>query len=72
PKSPGNVNGQPSVLYAAEIRIDPSGRVPSRPFILQAIGHGDPEGLSGEIVPELDSLTTALEQLEKITITLRD
>ncbi len=70
PEQDENVNGQPSLVYAAGFEIDAAGEDlqvrGKREFDLQPVGHGDPSGESGVISPGLSGMTTALEMLNRI------
>lgn len=70
PETEGDVNGQPSVVYGADFQVEQSGRLLNRTLELQLRGHGDPQGREGRIIPGTEGLTTALEQVEGILITV--
>lgn len=70
PEQDENVNGQPSLVYAAGFEIDESGEElqvrGQREFDLQPVGHGDAAGQSGVISPGLSGMTSALDMLERV------
>jgi len=70
PKREGDVNGQPSMLYSGEFRIDETGRVSHDSIFLDPVGHGDPSGKSGTVSSGIGSLTSALEQIERIHVSI--
>ena len=70
-KQEGNVNGQPSLIYAAEFKVAPSGSAWPTSLTLQPIGHGDPQGKNGNIVYTTEGLTTALELVDKVHASLK-
>lgn len=55
---------QPSVVYAAVVNLDN----PQESIELKPIGHGHYSGKTGELFPDLSTLTTALQIAEKITV----
>ena len=57
PKESAGVNGQPSLVYRAE--IDSSGPACEAP--LELVGRGSVDGSDGEIRPGAEGITTALE-----------
>jgi hypothetical protein len=57
------VNGQPSLVYHAKFIAGTSGRIKLNP-----IGHGSVDGSNGNIVYELDTLTTALTIIKEAYI----
>jgi hypothetical protein len=59
-------SGQPAVVYAAT--IDLSSGVTSFDAIL--IGHSSPDGSSGNVFPDISTLTTAHRIVRKITINI--
>ncbi len=62
-KADTGVNGQPSLVYeACFVFGNPE------TLTLKPVGHGSPDGSSGEVVPSLEGFTTALEIVEKITL----
>ena len=62
-KADTGVNGQPSLVYeACFVFGNPE------TLTLKPVGHGSPDGSSGEVVPSLEGFTTALEIAEKITL----
>lgn len=60
-------SGQPAVVYAAQVDLD-SGQ---RSFEAHLIGHSSPDGSDGELRTDLTQLTSALQIVERITITIR-
>jgi hypothetical protein len=60
-------SGQPAVVYAATINTDSLTTVELKP-----IGHSSYNGQDGKLVNDLSSLTTALNIVEKATVTLKD
>ena len=53
--------GQPSLIYAGNV-------TPGESVTLTPVGHGAPDGADGEINPDLEHMTSALEILEEITV----
>ena len=70
PEQDENVNGQPSLVYAAGFEINESGKElqvrGNREFDLQPVGHGDPTGESGVMIPDLSGMTSALDMLDRM------
>ena len=68
---PGNrdymTSSQPALVYMAEIN---SAR-PDEPVHLTPIGHSHYAGDNGELTTDLSTITTALEILNEVTVTLR-
>ncbi len=60
-------SGQPSLIYQTKIE---SNAAPGYTE-LKLVGHGSPEGSSGKISPDTTTLTTALNMVKKISITLK-
>ena len=60
-------SGQPAVVYAAEVDLSSDATV----FEAVFIGHSSPDGASGKIEPDLSRLTTALQIVKKITVTVQ-
>lgn len=60
-------SGQPAVVYAAIIDLN-SGK---KQYTATIIGHSNPDGTTGEISPDISSLTTALEIVKEITIKIQ-
>ncbi len=71
PETQGDVNGQPSLVYAGNFRMREGGRLSSDTLNLSIIGHGDAQGRTGRITPGTEGLTTALEQVAGITVRLQ-
>ena len=61
-------SGQPAVVYAAYIDLA-SGQ---KQFEALPVGHSSPDGSNGEITSDLSTLTTALQILKKIIITVKE
>lgn len=57
-------SSQPSVVYTAIVDFDKPGNIVS----LKALGHGHYSGKNGEINPDLSTLSTALEIVEKVSV----
>jgi hypothetical protein len=63
PRTKNDLNGQPSLIYRGVVdRHAVHGTV-----VLQAIGHGSPDGKNGVIEPDLQQFTTALHIVKQIT-----
>lgn len=60
-------SGQPAVVYAADIDLT-SGR---KDFSAALIGHSSVDGSDGSLYPDTSSLTTALQIVKQITITVQ-
>lgn len=58
-------SAQPSLIYSAEINESDS------TYFFQTIGHGDPNGSSGDLFPDLSTLTTAKEIFKQIKVELK-
>jgi hypothetical protein len=58
-------NGQPAVVYSAEIDTGRAGTVKAR-----VSGHSDLRGRSGKIDPDVGTLSTALHIVDSITVTV--
>lgn len=59
-------SGQPAVVYAAEVDM----ALDQREFEAQIIGHSSPDGSDGKIYEDLTGLTTALNIVDHITISI--
>lgn len=59
-------SGQPAVVYQAVIDLDSDERV----FNGKLIGHSSPDGSDGKIYPDTSKLTTALNIVKGITVTV--
>jgi hypothetical protein len=57
-------SSQPSVVYSAVIDFDN----PDKSYELRPIGHGHYSGKDGKIYPDLSTLTTALEIVERVKV----
>lgn len=68
---PGNreymTSSQPALVYMAEINSDR----PDEPVQLTPIGHSHYAGDNGELTTDLSTITTALEILKEVTVTIR-
>lgn len=71
PKQKDNVNGQPSLIYSAVFASGEQGGDTATRFTLAPIGHGDPYGRNGNVVPELEGFTSAMEMVENIYATVK-
>ncbi len=60
----GKVNGQPSLVYSAQINLTDSGK----PVQLTLIGHGGETGDDGTLYTNLAGLTTVLDIVDSITV----
>lgn len=60
-------SGQPAVVYAADIDLTSRGTS----YAAKLIGHSSPDGSNGEIYSDTSSLTTALQIVKQITITIQ-
>lgn len=69
-KYPGDqdykTSSQPSVVYSAVIDIDD----PRKEYELQPIGHGHYSGKDGKIYTDLSTLTSALQIVDRVTVSL--
>jgi len=65
-ESNSGVNGQPSLIYHAKFIAGTTGKINLIP-----IGHGSVDGSNGNIVYELDSLTTALLIINNVYMVLK-
>lgn len=59
--------GQPSVIYSTEIDLSKKGR---KSYILEPVGHSHHSGKTGELYPDLSNITTALEIIDRVIITV--
>lgn len=59
-------SGQPALIYSALIDLTSE----KNEFTAQLIGHSSPDGSSGEINSDLSSITTAINIVKKITISI--
>jgi hypothetical protein len=59
---------QPALVYAAEININS----PNSQFTLHPIGHSHHSGKTGELFKDLTSITTALNIVGKVTVTIKE
>ena len=60
-------SSQPSVVYSAIIDFDD----PEEDYVLKPVGHGHYSGDDGKIYPDLSTLTTALDIIEKVTVSVQ-
>lgn len=60
-------SGQPALVYAARIDLD-SGK---KEYEAELVGHSSPDGTDGTIDPDVSTLTSALDIVERITATVR-
>lgn len=60
-------SSQPSVVYSAVVDMDKATVI----YHLNPIGHGHYSGKTGELFTDLSTLTTALEIVKKITVTVK-
>ncbi len=60
-------SGQPSLVYAADIDLDSGAHA----YQLSLVGHGAADGRDGAIDPDLAGITTALEIVADISVTVR-
>lgn len=56
--------GQPSIIYSATIRQSDLNRY----YVLSMLGHGHHSGATGELITELNSVTTAKDIVERIVV----
>jgi hypothetical protein len=59
-------SSQPSVVYAAEIDLDN----PQEIYVMKPVGHGHYSGKDGRIYSDLETITTALEIVESVTVSI--
>ena len=57
---------QPAVVYSVEVDLAKGGAT----YELKPVGHSHPSGATGELFPDLSTLTTALEIASKVTVTV--
>lgn len=60
--------GQPALIYSAEIDLSIKGR---KSYILEPVGHSHHSGKTGELYPDLSNITTALEIIDRVIITVQ-
>ena len=60
-------SGQPAVIYRADVDLD-SGK---NSFEATLVGHSSPDGSDGEIYTDMTGLTSALEIVGRIKITVQ-
>lgn len=60
-------SGQPSIVWAATVDL---AKGPAT-YELLPIGHGSPDGADGSLAPDLSGLTTALNIIKRITVTVK-
>ena len=59
-------SSQPALIYETIINLNEKGQI----YFMEAIGHSHYSGKDGKIYKDLNTLTTALEIVEKITVQL--
>ena len=59
-------SGQPAIVYSAAIDLDSN----QKQYTAELIGHSSPDGSNGEIYPDTSNLTSALNIVKKIIITI--
>lgn len=57
---------QPAVVYSVEVDLSKGAGI----YQFKPIGHSHPSGVTGELFPDLSTLTTALEIASKVTVTV--
>jgi len=57
---------QPSIIYAVTIDLDQN----NKEYFLNPIGHGHYSGATGELFTDLSTITTALQIVGKVSVTL--
>lgn len=60
-------SGQPAVIYAVDVDLTSD----RKEYSAELIGHSSADGSDGEIYPDTSSLTTALQIIKHITITVQ-
>lgn len=60
-------SGQPAVIYAADIDLASE----ATSYVATLIGHSSPDGSDGRIYPDTSCLTSALQIVKQITITIQ-
>lgn len=60
-------SGQPAVIYSAILDLDST----QKQYTASIIGHSSPDGSNGEIYADLSSLTSALNIVKEITISIQ-
>ena len=65
PKASAGVNGQPSVVYSAEIELGGGAAAEAR---FEAVGTGSPDGSDGEIREGLAGIDSALDLFSSLTV----
>ncbi|GGK16614.1 hypothetical protein [Parabacteroides faecis] len=60
-------SGQPAVIYAADIDLSSD----ATSYVATLVGHSSPDGSDGQIYPDTSSLTSALQIVKQITITIQ-
>ena len=58
---------QPAVVYSATININSS----QKEYLMEPIGHSHYSGKTGELFPDLSTLTTALEIAREIRVVVK-
>jgi hypothetical protein len=57
---------QPALIYMAEVNLSNT----KQPIELKPIGHSHPSGKTGEIFSDISTLTTALNIVQKVFVTI--
>lgn len=60
--------GQPAVVYSAEVHL----RGPKKSYFLEPVGHSHHSGKTGELFAYLTNITTALEIVDRIIVTVKN
>lgn len=60
--------GQPALIYSAEINLNKKGR---KSYLLEPVGHSHHSGKTGELYPDLSNITTALEIIDRVIVTVQ-
>lgn len=60
-------SGQPALVYAVQVDLDSD----AREFEASPVGHSSPDGSDGETDPDLSTLSTALDIVHRITVSIR-
>jgi hypothetical protein len=70
-KYPGDVsylnNAQPAVVYEVVVNLDNR----QDRYLLKPVGHSHPTGASGELFPDLSTLTTALQIADSVVVRIK-
>jgi hypothetical protein len=60
-------SSQPALVYKARIDLN----APQKEFVLKPAGHSHWSGASGELFPDLNTITTALEIAKRVTVKIK-